>query len=188
MTAMSTEPQSDEWMMWFDGVSNLLGNGIGVVLASPRDQCFPFLARLVFDCTNNMVEYEAYAMGIMKALEHQVFGDSALVIYQLHGEWETRDAKLVPYHDLVKEMVESFDVVTFHHVPREENQMVDAFATLSAMVQINKGNEMTIHVRHQPCVAHCQYLSSEATKVNSEPWYFDIKKYLATGEYPKGAT
>ncbi|RDX89089.1 hypothetical protein CR513_29214, partial [Mucuna pruriens] len=37
MTAMSTKPQSDEWTMWFDGASNLLGNGIGVVLASPRD-------------------------------------------------------------------------------------------------------------------------------------------------------
>ncbi|RDY06881.1 Retrovirus-related Pol polyprotein from transposon 17.6, partial [Mucuna pruriens] len=44
----------------------------------------------------NMVEYEACAMGIIMAIEHQVkqlkvFGDSALVIYQLRREWETRD-------------------------------------------------------------------------------------------------
>ncbi|RDX84580.1 hypothetical protein CR513_34348, partial [Mucuna pruriens] len=44
----------NKWTMWFDGASNILGNGIGVVLNSPKDQCFPFLAKLGFDCTNNM--------------------------------------------------------------------------------------------------------------------------------------
>ncbi|RDX66414.1 putative protein K02A2.6, partial [Mucuna pruriens] len=79
------------WKLWFDGASNLLGNGIGVVLASLEGQCFPFSAKLSFDCTNYMAEYEACAMGITMAIEHQVktlrvFGDSTLVIYQLRGE------------------------------------------------------------------------------------------------------
>ncbi|RDX87803.1 Pol polyprotein, partial [Mucuna pruriens] len=132
------------------------------------------------------------AMGIMMALEHQVkrlkvFGDSMLVIYQLCGEWEMRDTKLVPYHDLVKEMIESFNTVTFHHVPRVENQMADALATLLAMVQINEGQEMTIHIQHQRRIVHCQYLSNKATKLDPEPWYFDIKKYLVIREYLEGA-
>ncbi|RDX64289.1 hypothetical protein CR513_57175, partial [Mucuna pruriens] len=43
-------------------------------------------------------------MGITMALEQQVkqlkvYDDSALVIYQLHGEWEMRDAKLILYHN-----------------------------------------------------------------------------------------
>ncbi|RDY11731.1 hypothetical protein CR513_03562, partial [Mucuna pruriens] len=114
------------------------------------------------------------------AFEHQVkrlkvFEDSTLVIYQLCGEWETRDAKLIPYHDHVKEIVESFDVVTFHHIPREENQMADALTTLSAMVQVNEGQEMTIHVRQQPRVAYCQHLSLEIIETNK-------------GEYPEGAS
>ncbi|RDX74497.1 hypothetical protein CR513_45751, partial [Mucuna pruriens] len=61
-----------EWKLWFDGASNLLGNGIGAVLASLEGQCFLFLARLGFDCTNNMAEYEACVMGITMAIEHQV--------------------------------------------------------------------------------------------------------------------
>ncbi|RDY13725.1 hypothetical protein CR513_01307, partial [Mucuna pruriens] len=61
------------------------------VLVSPVDRCFPFSARLGFDCTNNMVEYEACAMGIAMALDYQVktlkvYGDSVLIIYQLHRE------------------------------------------------------------------------------------------------------
>ncbi|RDX71697.1 rnhA, partial [Mucuna pruriens] len=182
----------NEWAMWFDGASNILGNGIGVVLASPTDQYFPFAANLGFACTNNMAEYEACTMGLTMALEYQVkrlrvYGDSALVIYQLRGEWETRDSKLIPYYDYVKEMTEVFDAITFHHVPREENQMADALATLSAMVRVNEGREMTIHVRQLPRMAYCHHLSLEAPKTDQEPWYLDIKKYLEKGEYPEGA-
>ncbi|RDX85814.1 Retrovirus-related Pol polyprotein from transposon 17.6, partial [Mucuna pruriens] len=147
MSIDETETQPDEWRMWFDGASNMLGNGIGAVLASPTDQCFPFSARLDFGCTNNMAEYEACTMGIIMATERQIrklriFGDSALVIYQLKGEWETRDPKLVPYHEYIMELLESFESVTFQYVPREENQMADALATLAAMVQISEGKDL----------------------------------------------
>ncbi|RDX91799.1 hypothetical protein CR513_26156, partial [Mucuna pruriens] len=37
-TTAKIEPQyENEWTMWFDGASNILGNGIGVVLNSPKD-------------------------------------------------------------------------------------------------------------------------------------------------------
>ncbi|RDX91718.1 hypothetical protein CR513_26257, partial [Mucuna pruriens] len=74
--------------MLFDGASNALGQGISVVFISPNDHYFPFTTRLGFNCTNNMVEYEAYTMGITMVIEYQVnilevYGDSALVINQL---------------------------------------------------------------------------------------------------------
>ncbi|RDX89105.1 Retrovirus-related Pol polyprotein from transposon 17.6, partial [Mucuna pruriens] len=166
--------------------SNSVGNGIGVVLASPKDQYFPFSAKLGFDCTNNMAEYEACTMGLLMALEYQVkklivFVDSALVIYQLRREWETRDVKLVPYHDHVREIVEAFDAVTFHHIPHKENQMADALATLSAMVQVNEGQGMTTHPRED----YCQQSGLEIAKIDVEPWYFDIKWYLEKGNTQK---
>ncbi|RDX67937.1 hypothetical protein CR513_53127, partial [Mucuna pruriens] len=124
MIVKETESESelDGWKLWFDGASNLLENGIRVVLASPEGQCFPFSAILGFDCTNNMAEYEACAMGIMIALEYQVkqlkvFEDLALVIYQLRGEWETCDPKLILYHSHLMEISEHFDKITFHYVP-----------------------------------------------------------------------
>ncbi|RDX85016.1 hypothetical protein CR513_33849, partial [Mucuna pruriens] len=78
--------------------------------------------QLGFDCTNNMVKYEACTIKITMAIEHQVktfrvFGDLALVIYQICGEWETRDAKLIPYHDHVMKMSEYFNKITFHYIP-----------------------------------------------------------------------
>ncbi|RDX84942.1 hypothetical protein CR513_33944, partial [Mucuna pruriens] len=132
----------DEHIMMFDGASNLFENWIGEVLASLEGQCFPFLARLGFDYTNNIVEYESYAMGI----KLKVFSNSTLVTYRLRGEWKTRDTKLIPYHNHVTEMSEHFNKITFHYVPRDENQIANALATLSFMLLVNKEEEMAIQV------------------------------------------
>ncbi|XP_052485150.1 uncharacterized protein LOC105784959 [Gossypium raimondii] len=94
--------ESHGWRLNFDGASNAVGNRIGAVLVSRNGDHYPFTCKLDFDCTNNMTEYEACIMGIRAAIERgikvlEVYGDSALVIYQLRGEWETRDPKLISY-------------------------------------------------------------------------------------------
>ena len=81
--------------MHFDGASNALGNGIGAVIISPKGSHTPLTARLCFNCTNNMSEYEACIMGLRAAIDLRikflsVFGDSALVISQIKGEWDMR--------------------------------------------------------------------------------------------------
>ena len=55
---------------------------------------YPFTTRLDFNCTNNVGEYEACAMGLQAAIdkgvkELEMYGNSTLVIYQLQKEWET---------------------------------------------------------------------------------------------------
>ena len=86
------EPGPDEgpeegsrWSMYFYGASNALGNGIGAVITSPEGCHTPFTARLCFNCTNNMAEYEACIMGLRAAIDLRIkflniFGDSSLVI------------------------------------------------------------------------------------------------------------
>ena len=88
------ESESKEcWTLSFDGASNALGHGIGAVLTSLRNTHLPFTARLCFDCTNNIAEYEACIMGLEAAIDLkikilEVYGDSALVIHQVRGDWE----------------------------------------------------------------------------------------------------
>ena len=86
------EPGPDEgpekgsrWTMVFYGASNALGNGIDVVIISPEGCHTPFTARLCFNCTNNMAEYEACIMSLKAVIDLRikflsVFGDLALVI------------------------------------------------------------------------------------------------------------
>ncbi|KAG8498092.1 hypothetical protein CXB51_007017 [Gossypium anomalum] len=120
-----------------------MGNGIGAVMVSPNEDYYPFTSKLDFDCTNNMAEHKAWIMGIRAAIEHkikvlEVYGDSAPVINQLKGEWGTRDPKLIEYRRLVLELIKKFNDITFCYLPRDENQMADALATLASMVKIKK--------------------------------------------------
>ena len=55
--------------MIFDGVVNAYGKRIGVVIITPHGSHIPFMARLTFDCTNNMSEYEACIMGLEEAID-----------------------------------------------------------------------------------------------------------------------
>ena len=78
-------PEKDGWKMYFDGASNALRRGVGAVLISPeRNHCL-FTAKLSFECTNNVPEYEACVLGLQAAIEKKikrlnVYDDSALVI------------------------------------------------------------------------------------------------------------
>jgi len=54
----------DKWIVWFEGASNAFGHGIGATLASQDNQCIPFTTILCFNYTNNMAEYEAWALGV----------------------------------------------------------------------------------------------------------------------------
>ena len=130
--------QEDTWKLYFDGASNALGHGIGVVLISPERKYCPFTARLNFDSTNNMAEYEACIMGLQAVIDKKVknlkvYGDSALIIYQLQGDWLTQDSRMILYHKLTMEIVEKFEVINFEHLLCKNNRMADALATLTAM-------------------------------------------------------
>ena len=57
-------PEEEGWRMYFDGASNALGHGVGAVLISPEGNHCPFTAKLSFDCTNNVAEYEACVLGL----------------------------------------------------------------------------------------------------------------------------
>ena len=108
--------------MYFNGASNALGRDVGTVLISPEGNHCPFTTKLSFDYTNNVAEYEACVMGLQAAIKKKikrltVYGDSALVICQLKGEWETRDSKLVPYQVFIKGLIEQFEEITFKHLP-----------------------------------------------------------------------
>lgn len=128
------EPGS-RWTLVFDGASNAHGNGIGVVITSLTSFHLPFIARLCFECTKNMAEYEACIFGIEATIDLrikilEVYGDLALVISQFKGDWESQCHKIIPYKKHVLKLIPYFGEITFHHIPREENQLVNALATL----------------------------------------------------------
>ena len=168
--------------MVFDGASNALGNRTSVVIISPTGCHTPFTARLCFDCTNNMVEYEACIMGLKAAIVLRitflsVYGDSSLVISQVKGEWDTKHLNLVPYREHVLTLILHFEKITFEHIPRDENQLEDTLATMSFMFKVRWDNEapkITIEIFDEP--THCYELDTDG--IEEKPWFHEVKRYL----------
>ena len=92
-----------------DGAANQKGSGVGLVLISPENITIEKSLRLGFSATNNEAEYEALLQGMVmvqkiggKAIE--AFSDSRLVVGQLKGELEARDARMQEYLGQVKRL------------------------------------------------------------------------------------
>ena len=71
-----------EWKMNFDGVVNQYGNGIEILLITPKGSHIPLAIKLNFDATNNMVEYESCIAG-MEALQELVVKEAKVFEDQL---------------------------------------------------------------------------------------------------------
>ncbi|XP_050889360.1 uncharacterized protein LOC127094584 [Lathyrus oleraceus] len=177
------------WTLVFNGASNARGHGIGDVINSPTGFHLPFTTRLCFGYTNNMAEYEACIYGLEAAIDLRikilkVYGDSALVISQVKGDWETRDSKLIPYKEHIRKPISYFDEISFHHIPREENQLADALATLASMFKVKWKNEApSYHIDHLDEPAHCLAIEVDP---NDKPWFYDINTFLENRQFPEG--
>ncbi|XP_070035641.1 uncharacterized protein [Nicotiana tomentosiformis] len=145
--------------MFFDGATNFKGLGIGVVLVSETGQHYPELL----------------------AIE-----DSDLLVHQVLGEWATKNTKILPYLHCVQELIKRFTKIEFKHVPRVQNEFTDALDTLSSMIQQpdkNFINLFPIGIHKQP--SYCAHVEEES---DGNPWFHDIKEYLAKEEYPEHST
>ncbi|KAI8537836.1 hypothetical protein RHMOL_Rhmol09G0055000 [Rhododendron molle] len=183
----------DVWTLYFDGVANQKGYGIGVLLITPDGSHIPLAFKLNFDVTNNQAEYEACIVGMEAALtlgveKLEVIGDSNLVVSQANGDWKVREERLKPYHQDLEDLIPHFNKVTFTHIPRLRNQFVDALATLASMVELPLGVKLRpILIEQQDCPAY-QYVSTINDINDGLPWYHDIWNFVERGEYPAEAS
>ena len=80
-----TEIPGRKWTLRFDRSATTTSNGVGIVLSCENGDTIPLSLKLGFSCSNNVVEYEAYLIGLTIALsigvKHmRVLGDSNLVV------------------------------------------------------------------------------------------------------------
>ncbi|RVW24827.1 Transposon Ty3-I Gag-Pol polyprotein [Vitis vinifera] len=138
---ITTVTSLSSWCMYFDGAANHSRYGIGVLLISPHGDHIPRSVRLGFSdrhpAMNNIIEYEACILGLEIALELrirqiEVFGDSNLIL------------------------VRRFDDLIYTHLPRMQNQFVDALATLTSMIDILVDRTSTDQVMREVHAGVCR--------------------------------
>ena len=90
-----------------------------------------------------MAEYEAYILGIEEAIDMRIkhldiYGDSALVINQIKGEWETHHANLIPYRDYARRLLTYFTKVELHLIHKILNHFASGEILLLLKNQLLK--------------------------------------------------
>ena len=119
---MPPAPDATHWRMHFDGSKMASGLGAGIMLSSPKGDRLRYALQIHFAASNNVAEYKALVHGPRLAKEIGIrhilcFGDSNLVVQQVSGEWDARDANMASYRFLVHQLTGSFEGCEFHHVP-----------------------------------------------------------------------
>jgi len=104
--------------------------GAGAVVLDAKGKVLARVGKFLGRQTNNVAEYEGVILGIARAkelgaTEIEVRADSLLLIRQLEGAYQVKNAALKALHAKAKELLRSFEHVDLRHVPREENTLAD---------------------------------------------------------------
>lgn len=93
--------------------------------------------------TNNQAEYWGVIIGLEEAIKHgykkaTVLADSQLVINQVNGVYAVKNEKLFPLWQKVINLAAEFDLITFTHIPREENADADKLCNIEMDNEVEK--------------------------------------------------
>jgi ribonuclease HI len=107
------------------GAGVVIENTAGKVLAQGR----AFLGQM----TNNQAEYHALMRGLQAVARYQpvavqVLLDSELVVHQMNGRYQVKDARLRPLYEQARQLAAALPEISFAHVPRSQNHRADALA------------------------------------------------------------
>ena len=81
---------SSTWTLYFDGSKSKEGAGASFLLIDPKGNKTCIACRLEFNCTNNIVEYEALIQGLKKAIDLDIkviiaYGDYEIIVRQVRN-------------------------------------------------------------------------------------------------------
>ena len=130
------EVDNKKWVLKTDGSSRAQGKGAGIILKSSDRPTIAQAIKLAFTISNNETEYKAVILGLTVAkylsiVDIDLWSDSQLVAVQLRGEHKAKNERMEQYLQIAKPLLASFKRIEVTHVPRIENQMVDALANLA---------------------------------------------------------
>ena len=118
----------------------------------------------------------------------EVYGDLALIISQIQNKWKIKEERLIPYHECLQKWASKFSKIQYQYVPRIQNQIVDALATMASMMDGLKEDEakpIVVEQKEEP--AYCMTIDEDEEMNGEGEWYLDILKYLKDGTYLKSA-
>jgi ribonuclease HI len=116
------------------------GLGASIVFTSPKGDKLQYILQIHFRASNNVAKYEALVHGLKLAKEIGIrrilcFGDFDLVVHQVFGEWDAKDANMASYFFYVQRLCGFSEGCKFHHVPRANNDEADRLSKIGSTKQ-----------------------------------------------------
>ena len=113
-------------------------------MIDPYGKRYFIACRLEFDCTNNVVEYEALIQGLKKEIELGakalvVLGDSEIIVRQVRNTIHCIAGHLRNYQAEVWNLLLAFEAFNISSIPRYLNQEVDLLANVASRLIPSEG-------------------------------------------------
>ena len=101
---------------------------VGALILDEKNEILAEYADTIGEATNNIAEYRALILGLLRAkelgaTELECFLDSELVVKQLNGEYKLKNYNLQKLYDEVGKAARAFQKISFNHKRREEEGM-----------------------------------------------------------------
>jgi ribonuclease HI len=173
--------------MFCDGSRGTFGAGAAAILISPSKIKTRYAARLEFNYTNNIAEYEALLLGLRKlkamGIRRAVLkSDSQVITCHVDKSSRARDPKLEKYLDIVRRMEASFEGFLVKNIPRGENEHANLLAKSMAH-GLPLPLEVFFETLKTPSVELMERAVLTISPVHSEDWRTEIVSFLQ-GNYP----
>ena len=116
-----------------------------------------------------------------------IYEDSMLVVKQASKEWEVKEDRLRLYRDYLATISLCFEQCKFIHLPREENQIADALATLASMWKTGVQSDVKPLILARSRSPYYDKIRVMPVQAAEKPWFYDLQRYLETGTFPEDA-
>ncbi|XP_061360638.1 uncharacterized protein LOC133304610 [Gastrolobium bilobum] len=204
MTHLQEVEMSEEWVIFVDGSSNVKGSGAGVIVESLQGITVKHSIHFGFKASNNQAEYEAVLAGLamvkdLGATNITLKSDSQLVIAQVQGNYQEKEALMIKYLEKVRLLLTEFQSFKMEHIPREQNSRADILSKLAStkgpgnnrsVIQQSVPNPSIIMAVTKQKAQPSQNAQSMVDDDNmplddKETWMTPIWNYLVKGEAPQ---
>ena len=91
----------------------------------------------------------------------------------------------MPYHQCLRKWASKFNKIQYQYVPRMQNQITNALATMASMMDGLKEDEarpIVLEQKEKP--AYCMTIEEDEEKSGEGEWYLNILQYFKDGTYP----
>ncbi|GAU19161.1 hypothetical protein TSUD_89260 [Trifolium subterraneum] len=188
----STTSKKNKWTIFVNGSLNSQGSGQGIILENGDGVRIEVSLGISFPTTNNQAEYEAFLAGLrlvedMGAEEIKIFTDSQLVAYQVSGEYQTKEERLLEYLNLIKTKLAKFKETEVKHVPREHNTRQDVLSKLTSTRRKKAGNQSLIQeTLTKPSIEKAVEVM-HICAIDEQNWMAPVYNFLKSNTLPADA-